>query len=65
MQGQLSGESLSFVIRSVCAQSGRPLRIDIDTQLNYRLDDGDRGLRLFVPLVDVATLNEPSIIDSF
>jgi hypothetical protein len=53
------------VIRSVCAQSGRPLRIDIDTELNYRLDDGDGGLRLFVPLVDVSTLNEPSIIDSF
>jgi hypothetical protein len=41
------------------------LRIDIESDLRYRVADEDRGLRIFVPLVDISKLNEPSIIDSF
>ncbi len=61
----MTGRALSFVIRSRYADSGEALRIDIDSDLSYRVADGDRGVRIFTPLVDVARLDEPSIIDSF
>jgi hypothetical protein len=53
------------VISSSCAQSGKPLVIDIDSDLRYRVADEARDVRVFVPLVDVSKLDEPSIIDSF
>jgi hypothetical protein len=56
---------LSFVIRSECKNSGDPIEIAIDSDLRYRVADEQIGVRVFVPMVDVITLDEPSIIDSF
>ena len=61
----MTKRELSFVIKTECAASGDPILIDIDSRLRYRVADEHKGLRIFVPLVDVAKLNEPSIIDSF
>ena len=65
MQGQLIKRPLSFVIRSECKSSGDPIEIAIDSDLRYRVDDEQSGMRVFVPLVDAIKLDEPSIIDSF
>ena len=65
MQGQLRGEPLTVVVTTQCAHCGQPLHLEIDSALNYRvMDDGAEPL-VFVPMVDFAELDDPSIIDAF
>ncbi len=65
VQGQLRAEALSFVISSECAHCGRPLHIEIDSQLGFRVVEPDADPLLFVPMVDFEKLEDPSIIDAF
>ena len=65
MQGQLRGESLSTTIDTLCCESGRPIQIEIDSDLNYRIAEGSAGTMLCIPLVDFDKLEDPSIIDAF
>jgi len=65
VQGRLRGEGLSFVVETACANSGRPIGIEIDSELNYRVIQEQADPRIFVPLIDVDRLDDPSIIDAF
>ncbi|MEJ2212171.1 MAG: hypothetical protein P8129_24535 [Anaerolineae bacterium] len=65
MQGQLRGKCLSFTIDTLCAETGRPIQIEIDSDLNYHTGEGGAGTMLCVPLVDFDKLEDPSIIDAF
>jgi hypothetical protein len=65
VQGRLRGEPLSFAIETECGHCGRPLHIDIDSELNYRVAEQEAEPFVYAPLVDFAKLDEPSIIDSF
>lgn len=65
VQGQLRRESLSFVVESSCAETGRPIQIEIDSELNYRVVQEKADVRIFVPLIDADRLDDPSIIDAF
>jgi len=65
VQGQLRNESLDFLIETTCAQSGQPIQIEIDGQLSYHVRQPDADPILFVPLMDVDRLDDPSIIDVF
>ncbi len=65
VQGQLWGEGLSFVVETGCANSGRPIQIEIDSELNYRVVQEQADPRIFIPLIDVDKLDDPSIIDAF
>ncbi|MCP4541104.1 MAG: hypothetical protein GY832_28555 [Chloroflexi bacterium] len=65
VQGQLWGEHLSFVVETECANSGQLIQIEIDSELKYRIAKGEADLRIFVPLIDVDKLDDPSIIDAF
>lgn len=53
------------MIDTSCAETGRPIQIEIDTDLKYRVVEGGPELLLFVPLIDFAKLDDPSIIDAF
>ena len=65
MQGQLREEPLSFAIETECAHCKRPLHLEMDGDLNYRVvEDGAEPL-VFVPMVDFDKLEDPSIIDAF
>jgi len=65
VQGQLRDEPLEFLIETSCAQSGRPIQIEIDGQLEYRIRQEDADPIIFVPLVEFDKLDDPSIIDAF
>ncbi len=65
VQGQLRHQSLTVTFASECAHCGRPLRIEIDSDLRYRVDAEAAGALVFVPLVDFAKLRAKSIIDDF
>ena len=65
VQGHLRGERLSVVIETECGHCQQPIHIEIDSELRYRVvEDGAEPL-VYVPLIDLHTLDEPSIIDSF
>jgi hypothetical protein len=64
VQGHLRNESLAVTIRTECAHCSRSIRIEVDSQLNYRVLEGEQPL-IFLPLVDFEKLKDPSIIDAF
>ncbi len=64
VQGHLRDEPLSFVIETECAHCHEAMRIELDSDLNYRvLTDGADPL-VHVPMVNIHEL-DPSIIDGF
>ena len=65
VQGRLRGEHLSFVIHTECAHCARPMRIEIDSELQYRVVETGADPYVFIPLVNLGKLADPSIIDAF
>jgi hypothetical protein len=65
VQGRLRGESLTFSISTACGHCGRPLHIEIDSALHYRVLEGDAEPLVYAPRLDIQKLKEPSIIDRF
>jgi|SaaInlStandDraft_3_1057020.scaffolds.fasta_scaffold379582_1 hypothetical protein len=65
VQGKLRDEHLTVLLETECAHCGQTIEIEVDSSLNYRvLSDGAEPL-IFTPMVDFATLEDPSIIDAF
>ena len=56
---------MTVTCASECAHCGRALRIEIGSDLTYRVDVEAAGALIFVPLVDFAKLRAKSIIDDF
>ena len=53
-------------VESACAHCGRPLRLEIDSDLRHSVaPPAAAGARVFVPLVNFAKLRARSIIDDF
>jgi hypothetical protein len=65
VQGRLRREPLSFTISSECGHCHRPLQIEIDSDLNYRVLEAEAEPIIYLPLVDFEKLEDPSIIDAF
>ena len=56
---------MSVVIDTECGHCHRPLRIEIDGELNYRVATEGAQPFVSVPLVDLHKLEDPSIIERF
>jgi hypothetical protein len=65
VQGQLHREKLSFLIETECAHCGKPIRIEMDSDLNYKVLELDADPLIFVPNVNFGRLKDPNIIDGF
>jgi hypothetical protein len=65
VQGQLRREKLSFLIETECAHCGKPIHIEMDSDLNYKVLEPDVDPLIFAPNVDFSRLKVPSIIDGF
>ncbi len=65
MQGQLRKEALSVDVTTECAHCGEPIHLEIDSELNHRVVEEGAEPLVFVPMVDFAKLEDPSIIDAF
>jgi hypothetical protein len=63
VQGQLRNESLRFAISTECGHCHRPLNLEIDSQLNYRVIEEDAEPLVFVPMM--GKIKDKSIIDTF
>ena len=65
MQGQLQEHPLAATIYTGCACCGQSMVIELDSQLNYTVQEQDAEPLVYVPLIDFNTLDDPSIIEAF
>jgi hypothetical protein len=65
VQGQLRNERLTFAIETECAHCARPIHIEMDSALNYSVQEKDADPLILAPMVDFDKLQDPSIIDAF
>ena len=56
---------MSFLIETECTHCGKPIHIEMDSDLNYQVLDEGASPLVFVPTVDFGKLKAPSIIDGF
>jgi hypothetical protein len=65
VQGRLRKKALSVAITTECAHCGEAIHLEIDSELNVRVVEEGATPLVFVPLLDLAKLEDPSIIDGF
>jgi hypothetical protein len=65
VQGQLRQEKLTVTIESECGHCHKPLRLEVDSELNFRVQEEQAEPLVFVPRVNFQKLDDPSIIDAF
>ena len=56
---------MSFIIETECGHCHKPIQIEMDSELKYQVMEKGAEPLVYVPMVDVKKLEEPSIIDSF
>jgi hypothetical protein len=64
VQGKLRQQPLSVTIDTECAETGRPLQIQLDSELIHQVQQ-DAAPLFSTPLIDLKKLEDPSIIDAF
>jgi len=65
VQGRLRQDHLTVTIETVCAHSGRPMTITIDSDMKFSVLDKGAEPLVFMPQVDWETFAEPNIIDAY
>jgi len=65
VQGQLRQEKLTVSIQSECGHCHKPLNLEIDSDLNFHVQEPQAAPLVFVPMVNFQKLDDPSIIDAF
>jgi hypothetical protein len=65
VQGQLRHEKLTVEIETECGHCHAPLHLTVDSDLNYAVREAQAAPLLFVPLMNLRKLKDPSIIDAF
>jgi hypothetical protein len=65
VQGQLRQEKLSISIQTECGHCHKPLNLEIDSELNCKVQEPEAAPLVFVPMVNFQKLDDPSIIDAF
>jgi hypothetical protein len=56
---------MSVEVVSECTHCKRPMRMEIDSDMNCSCQDTDCSPIVFVPEVNFKTLKDPNIIDAF
>ena len=56
---------LTVQIDTECGHCHAPLCLEVDSDLNYRVQPASAAPLLFVPLMNLRKLEDPSIIDAF
>ena len=62
VQGQLEESTVSAVVETACAQSGRPLVFHLDSRMAWRVVGKAKRPMVFEPLVDWSTFDDPTIL---
>ena len=65
MQGQLRQEKLTVTIETECGHCHTPLHLEVDSELNFHVQEPQAAPLVFVPMLNMQKLDDPSIIDAF
>jgi hypothetical protein len=65
VQGRLRNTALTITINTECAHCGRPMEIEVDSEINVRVKDQGCDPIAFVPDVNLFPLKDKSIINAF
>jgi len=65
VQGKLREEYLAVVVRTQCAHCGKPMKLQIDSDLNCKVTEEGCNPVVFVPDVNLIELDDESIINAF
>jgi len=65
VQGQLLDKDLSCTVETECAISGRPIVFELESDLGYRVRPPAEKPVLFIPMIDLSSLDAPCIVDDF
>jgi hypothetical protein len=65
VQGQLRQEKLTVSIQTECGHCHTPLHLEVDSELNFSVQEPQAAPLVFVPKVNFQKLDDPSIIDAF
>lgn len=65
VQGQLEERTVSAVVDTACAQSGRRLAFELDSRMNWRSVAGAERPMVFEPLVDWSTFDDATILHHY
>lgn len=65
VQGRLLNTDLSCTVETECGISGRPIAFELDSDLRYQVLPPPEKPVFFIPMIDIPTLDAPSIVDDF
>jgi hypothetical protein len=65
VQGRLRESFLTVEIVSSCAHCGEPIRLEVDSELSFRVLEGGPRPLVFEPDIDWSTFSEPNIINAY
>jgi hypothetical protein len=65
VQGRLRGEKLRVSIASQCRHCSRPLALEVDEELRWRVTSPQASPLLFEPDLDWNTFSGPNIIHDY
>lgn len=65
MQGRLLKKDLSCNIETTCAMSGRSISFELDSELRHTVLPPAKEPVFFIPKIDLANFNAPTIVDDF
>lgn len=65
VQGRLRGAHLSVTIETECACCGRPMDIEVDSDMKVRVHEQKAQPLVFLPQVDWTAFSEPNIIHAY
>ncbi len=65
MQGRLRNEYLMVTIGTGCSYSGKPIHIELDSQLKYRVLEEEARPMVFLPQIEWESFHDPNIIGAY
>lgn len=65
VQGRLRDKYLKVIIDTACAHCGRPMRIGLDSAMQFNIEGSDAEPLVFEPDVDWRTFTEANILDAY
>ena len=65
MQGRLRNEDLSVRVDTECHHCGKPLTLEVDSEMNVQVEEAGAEPLVFIPDVALFDVEGPSIVDDF
>ena len=65
MQGHLRKSPLVVEIKTTCAHCGEAMALVVDSELDYRIEQGGPSPLVFEPDIDWSEFKDPTIIDGY